>query len=59
MDDYDTFPRNSAKRIFDIEYSTKSSTKFQAPILKNEWVIFFISDFEVIMETEVKIDVRF
>ena len=25
MDEYDTFRRNSAKRIFDIEYSTKSS----------------------------------
>ena len=24
MDDYDTFPRNSAKRIFDIGYSGKS-----------------------------------
>ena len=26
MDDYDTFPRNSAKRIFDIGYSGKSIT---------------------------------
>ena len=25
MDDYDTFPRNSAKRIFDIGYSGKSN----------------------------------
>ena len=33
MDDYDTFPRNSAKRIFDIGYSGKS-TYDSKPCLK-------------------------
>ena len=30
MDEYDIFRRNSAKRIFDIEYSTKSMHKYKS-----------------------------